>query len=128
MHCVDIHGGRLPERDLHRRPKHVLGVAGTAVRWQHDVPVGPGPRRVEEGMQVLWRRALAAVLSLTAAGGGLVTAASPTVTTGSFSFVGESGDYISQGEAYSYSTSDGDSIYLGSGPIGPTGTSVVITV
>jgi len=77
------------------------------------------------------RRALVAVLSLTAASGGLFvagTAHAQTVTIGTFSFVGETGDYISQGEAYSYSTSDGDAILLDSGPVGPTGTSVIISV
>ena len=60
---------------------------------------------------------LAATLSLTAAAGGLLvagTADAHEVTTGSVSFKGDSGDYISQGKSYSYSTHDGDALDVSS--------------
>jgi hypothetical protein len=64
-------------------------------------------------VKVLWSPALAAALSLTAAvGGPLVagTAHAEKVTTGTLSFSGDSGDYISQGDSWSYSTSNGDAL------------------
>ena len=65
-------------------------------------------------MKMLWRlRVLAAALSLTAAVGGLLvagTAHAQKVTSGTLSFSGDSGDYISQGESWSYSTSNGDAL------------------
>jgi hypothetical protein len=76
----------------------------------------------------LWRRlVLAAALSLTAAVGGLLvsgTAQAQTVTTGSLSFSGDSGDYISQGKSYSYSTGKGDGLTVSSS----TGSTVSISV
>ncbi|TYB34651.1 hypothetical protein FXF50_26810 [Micromonospora sp. AP08] len=79
-------------------------------------------------MKVLWRRrALAAALSLTAAVGGLLvagTAQAQTVSTGSLSFRGDSGDYISQGKSYSYSTGKGDGLTVSSS----TGSTVSISV
>jgi hypothetical protein len=63
------------------------------------------------------RRVLAAALSLTAAvGGPLVagTAHAQTVTTGSLSFSGDQGDYISQGKSYSYSTGNDDALTVSS--------------
>jgi hypothetical protein len=68
-------------------------------------------------MQVLRRRVLVAALSLMAAAGGLFvagTAHAQTVATGSLSFSGDSGDYISQGKSYSYSTSKGDALDVSS--------------
>jgi hypothetical protein len=77
---------------------------------------------------MLWRRrVLAAALSLTAAVGSLLvagTAHAQKVTTGSLSFSGDSGDYISQGESYSYSTSKGDALAVSSS----TGSTVSISV
>jgi hypothetical protein len=65
-------------------------------------------------MTMLWRRrVLGAALSLTAAVGGLLvagTAHAQPVATGSLSFSGNPGDYISQGKSYSYSTSKGDAL------------------
>jgi hypothetical protein len=64
-------------------------------------------------MKVLRRRVLAAALSLTAAVGGLLvagTAQAQPATTASLSFSGDSGDYISQGQSWSYSTSNGDAL------------------
>ncbi|MFG2110527.1 hypothetical protein [Micromonospora chersina] len=79
-------------------------------------------------MKVLWRRrVLAAALSLTAAVGGLLvagTAQAQTVSTGSLSFRGDSGDYISQGKSYSYSTGKGDGLTVSSS----TGSTVSISV
>ncbi|SIN12006.1 hypothetical protein [Micromonospora cremea] len=79
-------------------------------------------------MKMLWRRrVLAAALSLTAAVGGLLvagTAHAQTVATGSLSFNGDSGDYISQGKSYSYSTSNGDALTVSSS----TGSTVSISV
>jgi hypothetical protein len=79
-------------------------------------------------MKMLWRRrVLAAALSLTAAVGGLLvagTAHAQTVATGSLSFSGEPGDYISQGKSYSYSTSHGDALAVSSS----TGSTVSISV
>jgi hypothetical protein len=68
-------------------------------------------------MKVLWRRVLAAALSLTAAVGGLLvagTAHAQTVATASVSFSGDSGDYISQGKSHSYSSSKGDALDVSS--------------
>src|SRR5262245_45733312 len=79
-------------------------------------------------MKMLWRRrVLAAALSLTAAVGGLLvagTAHAQTVATGSLSFSGNPGDYISQGKSYSYSTSKGDALDVSSS----TGGTVRISV
>ncbi|MEU9828348.1 hypothetical protein [Micromonospora chersina] len=79
-------------------------------------------------MKVPWRRrVLAAALSLTAAVGGLLvagTAQAQTVSTGSLSFRGDSGDYISQGKSYSYSTGNGDGLTVSSS----TGSTVSISV
>jgi hypothetical protein len=61
----------------------------------------------------LWLRILAAALSVMAAAGGLLvagTAHAQTVSSGSLSFSGDSGDYITQGDSYSYSTSNGDEL------------------
>jgi hypothetical protein len=63
------------------------------------------------------RRVLAVALSLTAAVGGLLvvrTANAQVVTTGSLSFSGDAGDYISGGKSYSYSTSKGDALDVSS--------------
>jgi hypothetical protein len=69
-------------------------------------------------MTMLWpRRVLGAALSLTAAVGGLLvagTAHAQPVATGSLSFSGNPGDYISQGKSYSYSTSKGDALDVSS--------------
>lgn len=79
-------------------------------------------------MKMLWRRrVLAVALSLTAAGGGLLiygTAHAQAVATGSLSFSGDSGDYISQGRSYSYSTGKGDALNVSSS----TGSTVSISV
>jgi hypothetical protein len=73
-------------------------------------------------MRMPRRRVLAAALSLTAAVGGLLvggplvagTAHAQTVATGSLSFSGDAGDYISQGKPHSYSTSKGDALDVSS--------------
>jgi hypothetical protein len=68
-------------------------------------------------MKVLWRRILGVAVSLTAAAGGLLVAGAAdaqTVSTGTLSFSGDSGDYISQGKAYSYSISKGDGLTVSS--------------
>lgn len=87
-----------------------------------------GDRRGRKSMKMLWRRRLlAAALSLTAAVGGLLvagTAHAQTVATGSLSFSGDAGDYISQGKSYSYSTSKGDALNVSSS----TGSTVRISV
>lgn len=79
-------------------------------------------------MKTLWRRrVLAAALSLAAAAGGLLvtgTAHAQTVATGSLTFSGDSGDYISQGKSYSYSTGNGDALSVSSS----TGSTVSISV
>ena len=78
-------------------------------------------------MQVLRRCVLAAALMLMATAGGLFiagTAHAQTVATGSLSFSGDSGDYISQGKSYSYSTSKGDALDVSSS----TGSTVSIRV
>ncbi|MFC0503814.1 hypothetical protein [Micromonospora costi] len=78
-------------------------------------------------MTTLWRRVLAAALSLTAAVGGLLvagTAHAQAVSTGSLSFDGDSGDYISQGKSYSYATSRGDELTVSSS----SGSTVSISV
>jgi hypothetical protein len=66
----------------------------------------------EMSMTMPWRRrVLAAAVSLTAASVGLLmpgTAHAAPATTASLSFSGDSGDYISQGKSWSYSTSSGD--------------------
>ena len=79
-------------------------------------------------MKMLWRRRVpAAALSLMAAVGGLLvagTAQAQTVTTGTLSFSGDTGDYISQGKSWSYSTSKGDGLSVSSA----TGSTVSISV
>ncbi len=81
-------------------------------------------------MTVLWRRrrpVLAAALSLTAAVGGVLVAGAAhaqTAATGSLSFSGDSGDFISQGKSYSYSTGKGDALNISSS----TGSTVSISV
>jgi hypothetical protein len=68
-------------------------------------------------MKMWRRRVLAAALSLTAAVGGLLlagTAQAQAVSTGSLSFSGDAGDYISQGKSWSYSTSKGDALTVSS--------------
>jgi hypothetical protein len=78
-------------------------------------------------VKMLWRRVLAAALSLMAAVGGLLvagTAHAQTVTTGSLGFSGDPGDYISQGKSWSYSTSKGDALTVSSS----TGSTVSISV
>jgi hypothetical protein len=63
-------------------------------------------------MTMRWRLCLsAAAVSLTAAVGGLLVAGpanAQAATTASLSFSGDSGDFISQGKSWSYSTSHGD--------------------
>lgn len=69
-------------------------------------------------MKMLGRRVLAVAVLLTAAAGGLLVAGpahAQAVTTGSLSFNGDSGDYISQGKAWSYSTANGDQLDVSSG-------------
>ncbi|MEU9824817.1 hypothetical protein [Micromonospora chersina] len=65
-------------------------------------------------MQRTWRRAaLAASLSITGALGGLVAAApaqAQTVESGSVSFSGDPGDYITGGGSYAYATGSGDQL------------------
>jgi len=77
---------------------------------------------------MLWRRrVLAAALSLMAAVGGLFvagTAEAQKVSTGSLSFSGDQGDYITQGDSYAYSTGDGDGLNVSSS----TGSMVSISV
>jgi hypothetical protein len=78
-------------------------------------------------MKMWRRRVLAAALSLTAAVGGLLlagTAQAQTVSTGSVSFSGDAGDFITQGKSYSYSTSKGDGLSVSSS----TGSAVSISV
>jgi hypothetical protein len=69
-------------------------------------------------MTMLRLRALVAALSLTAAvGGNLLVAGSAhaqPVSTGTLSFSGDSGDYISGGKSYSYSTDGGDGLKVSS--------------
>lgn len=65
-------------------------------------------------MQKTWRRAaLAASLSITGALGGLVAAApaqAQPVASGSVTFSGDQGDYITGGGSYAYSVADGDQL------------------
>ncbi|MEO3771486.1 hypothetical protein [Micromonospora sp. B9E7] len=65
-------------------------------------------------MQGSWRKAaLAAALSIVGMAGGLALAApaqAQTVESGSVSFSGDPGDYITGGDSYSYSTGDGDQL------------------
>lgn len=73
------------------------------------------------------RPVLAAVLTLIAAvGGPLVagTAHAQKVSTGSLTFSGDQGDYISQGDSYSYSTGNGDALTVSSS----TGSTVSVSV
>jgi hypothetical protein len=80
-----------------------------------------------KSMKMVRRRVLAAALSLTAAVGGLLvagTARAQPVASGSLRFSGDRGDYISQGESYSYSTSKGDELAVSSS----TGSTVSISV
>jgi hypothetical protein len=79
-------------------------------------------------MKVLWRRCVAAAaLSLTAAVGAVLvagTAHAQAVASGSLSFSGDAGDFISQGKSYSYSTSKGDGLSVSSS----TGSAITISV
>jgi hypothetical protein len=79
-------------------------------------------------MKMLWRRCVAAAaLSLAAAVGGLLvagTAHAQAVTSGTLSFSGDAGDFISQGKSYSYATSKGDGLSVSSS----TGGAVSISV
>ena len=65
-------------------------------------------------MQGSWRRAaFAAALSITGVLGAMATAApaqAQTVESGSVSFSGDPGDYITGGGSYSYSTDNGDQL------------------
>ncbi|MEU4471811.1 hypothetical protein [Micromonospora sp. NPDC023888] len=65
-------------------------------------------------MQGSWRKAaLAAALSIVGVSGGLALAApaqAQTVESGSVSFSGDPGDYITGGDSYAYSTDDGDEL------------------
>ncbi|MGC4886379.1 hypothetical protein [Micromonospora sp. DT227] len=65
-------------------------------------------------MHKTWRRAaLAASLSITGALGGLVAAApaqAQPVASGSVTFSGDQGDYITGGGSYAYSVADGDQL------------------
>jgi hypothetical protein len=69
-------------------------------------------------MKRLWPRwVLAASLLFTAAAGSLLVAGraeAQTVGTGTLQFSGTSGDYITQGESYSYSTSNRDPLVVSS--------------
>jgi hypothetical protein len=69
-------------------------------------------------MKTSWRRAvLAGAVSLTAALSGLFVAApaqAQPVTSGSLTFTGDAGDYISGGQTYSYSTESGDVLSVAS--------------
>jgi hypothetical protein len=69
-------------------------------------------------MSISWRRSvLAAAFSLTAAVGGMLVASpaqAQTVESGSLSFSGDPGDYITGGLSYSYSTENGDAISVSS--------------
>lgn len=65
-------------------------------------------------MRRSWRKAaFAAVVTLTGMVGGLAAAApaqAQTVASGSVSFSGDSGDYITGGQSYSYSVGNGDQL------------------
>jgi hypothetical protein len=69
-------------------------------------------------MKSSWRRpVLAAALSLTAVAAGLLAAGparAQAVESGSLSFSGDPGDYITGGLSYSYSTANGDSFAVSS--------------
>jgi hypothetical protein len=70
-----------------------------------------------KSMTMLRRGVAAAALSLTAAVGGAFvagTAHAEPATTGSLSFSGDTGDYISQGKSWSYSTTNGDALNVSS--------------
>ncbi|MEV0718980.1 hypothetical protein [Asanoa sp. NPDC050611] len=75
-------------------------------------------------MRMVWR---IGVLSVVAVFGGLLvagTAQAQSVKTGSVTFSGDSGDYISQGDSYSYSTGNGDGITVSSS----SGSTVAISI
>ena len=69
-------------------------------------------------MKTAWRRPLlAAALSLATVAGGLLLASpaqAQTVTSGSLTFSGDSGDWITGGQSYSYSTENGDGLSVSS--------------
>jgi hypothetical protein len=78
-------------------------------------------------MKALRRCVLAAALSLTAAAGGLLvagTAHAQTVASGSLSFSGDAGEFITQSKSYSYSTSNGDGLSVSSATGGEISVSV----
>jgi hypothetical protein len=78
-------------------------------------------------MKTLRRFVLAATLSLTAAVGGLLvagTADAQTVATGTLTFSGDAGEFITQSKSYSYSTSNGDGLSVSS----TTGSEVSVSV
>jgi hypothetical protein len=81
-------------------------------------------------MKRLWLRlVLAASLSLIAAAGGLLVAGmarAQSVATGSLSFSGPAGEYITQGESESFSTSNGDPLVVSSAT-GEVGVQVFIS-
>jgi hypothetical protein len=76
----------------------------------------------------VWRRGVVAgVLSLMATAGGLLvagTAEAQAVKSGTLSFSGDSGDYISQGDSWSYSTANGDGLSVSSS----SGSTVAVSV
>jgi hypothetical protein len=61
-------------------------------------------------MRFLWRRSVLAIAASVALGGAFLTgpAYAQPVQTGTLAFSGDPGDYISGGQAYSYSTEAGD--------------------
>jgi hypothetical protein len=67
-------------------------------------------------MKTVWRRPLlATAFSLVTVVGGLLVgsaAHAQTVTSGSLSFSGDPGDYITGGLSYAYSTANGDVLYV----------------
>lgn len=69
-------------------------------------------------MKTSWRRSLVTgAVALTAALGGLVVAdpaQAQTVESGSLTFAGDAGDYITGGQTYSYSTESGDVLSVAS--------------
>ncbi|MEU7588992.1 hypothetical protein AB0A95_22205 [Micromonospora sp. NPDC049230] len=81
-------------------------------------------------MQGSWRKAaLAAALSIVGVSAGLALTApaqAQTVESGSVSFSGDPGDYITGGDSYSYSTIDGDQLKVDS-PLDSSRVSVSIS-
>src|SRR5215207_5453142 len=85
-----------------------------------------GPRRPEgrpggsNTMRSARRRVPAALFSLAAVAAACVLTAAPAqaqaVDSGSLSFTGDPGDYISGGQSYSYSTETGDILSVSSDP------------